>query len=74
MRRLPRRCAARHEAEMAEFQPQVPDWQLLERDGFPVERAYKFKNFAEALAFTNHVGELAEAEDHHPAILTNGAK
>lgn len=59
------------EAEIAEFQPQVPDWQMLERNGIPrLERLYRFKNFVEALAFTNRVGELAEAEDHHPAILT----
>ena len=24
----------------------------------------------EALEFTNRVGEMAEAEDHHPALLT----
>jgi len=49
----------------------VPDWQLLERNGIPqLERVYKFKNFVEALAFTNRVGELAEQEGHHPAILT----
>lgn len=58
------------EAEVAQFRPQVPDWQLLERNGIPqLERVYKFKNFVEALAFTNRVGELAEAEGHHPAIL-----
>ena len=28
------------------------------------------RGHAQALAFTNKVGELAEAEDHHPAILT----
>ena len=61
--------------EIAEFRPQVPDWQLLERDGIPrLERAYKFKNFAEALAFTIQLGELAEAEGHHPAILTEWGK
>lgn len=58
-------------AELAELQPQVPDWQLVERRGIPqVERVYPFKNFGEALTFTNRVGELAEAEGHHPAILT----
>ncbi len=58
------------EAEIAQFQPQVPEWQLLNRGGIPqLERVYKFKNFSDALAFTNRVGELAEAEDHHPAIL-----
>ena len=58
------------EAEVAEFRPQVPDWQVLDRNGIPqLERVYKFKNFVEALAFTNRVGEIAEAEGHHPAIL-----
>jgi 4a-hydroxytetrahydrobiopterin dehydratase len=57
-------------AEVAQFQPQVPDWQLLERNGVPqLERVYAFKNFRAALAFANRVGELAEAEGHHPALL-----
>jgi 4a-hydroxytetrahydrobiopterin dehydratase len=61
--------------EMAEFKLQIPDWQVLDRNGIPqLERAYKFKNFAAALVFTNQVGELAEAEGHHPAILTEWGK
>ena len=35
-----------------------------------VERVFTFNNFADALSFTNRVGALAEAEGHHPAILT----
>ena len=31
-------------------------------------RRWKFENFAQALAFVNRVGELAEAADHHPDI------
>lgn len=59
------------DAEIAEFHPQVPEWQIVGRDGIKhLERAFKFDNFAQALAFTNKVGELAEAEDHHPALLT----
>ena len=58
-------------AEMEELRPQVPDWELMERDGIPrLERVLRFANFAEALAFTNRVGVLAEAEGHHPALLT----
>jgi 4a-hydroxytetrahydrobiopterin dehydratase len=34
-----------------------------------LEREFKFKNFREALDFTNKVGELAEAEGHHPDIF-----
>ena len=59
------------EAEMAEYHPQVSDWQLIEREGIRhLERVFKFKNFVEALAFTDRVGALAEAEGHHPALLT----
>lgn len=35
-----------------------------------LEKVYKFKNFAEALEFTNAVGEIAEEQNHHPDILT----
>jgi len=59
------------EAELAEFLPEVPEWKIVEREGIQrLERVFKFKNFVQALAFTNRVGELAEAEGHHPAILT----
>jgi 4a-hydroxytetrahydrobiopterin dehydratase len=61
--------------EMAEFMPQVTEWQIVEREGIKrLERTFKFKNFVQALAFTNKVGELAEAEGHHPAILTEWGK
>ena len=44
----------------------VPDgWR--ESDG-ALEREFRFRDFAEALAFVNRVGELAEREDHHPDI------
>jgi 4a-hydroxytetrahydrobiopterin dehydratase len=49
----------------------VPEWQIVERQNIKrLERLYKFKNFAEALAFTDKVGALAESEAHHPALLT----
>jgi 4a-hydroxytetrahydrobiopterin dehydratase len=45
---------------------QVPDgWE--EVDG-ALQREFRFRDFAEALAFVNRVGELAEAEDHHPDV------
>jgi 4a-hydroxytetrahydrobiopterin dehydratase len=59
------------DAQIAEFHPQVPAWQVVERDGITrLERIFKFDNFVHALAFTNKIGELAEEEGHHPAILT----
>ncbi|HEY42936.1 MAG TPA: 4a-hydroxytetrahydrobiopterin dehydratase [Anaerolineae bacterium] len=42
------------------------DWQVI--DEHHLEKDYKFRNFQEALDFTNKVGALAEAVDHHPEI------
>lgn len=48
---------------------QLPDWDLVEEDGIKkLMRTFDFSNFAEALDFTNRVGEIAEAEGHHPII------
>jgi len=59
------------DAQIAEFHPQIPVWQVVERDSIKrLERVFKFDNFVHALAFTNKIGELAEEEGHHPAILT----
>lgn len=63
------------EAELAEYIPQVPDWHTVKVDGIDhLERTFTFPNFVEALAFTNKVGDLAEAEGHHPALLTEWGK
>lgn len=55
--------------EIAEFLKDVPEWKLVKKDGVKhLKRTFKFKDFAEALAFTNKVGEIAEEEGHHPVI------
>jgi 4a-hydroxytetrahydrobiopterin dehydratase len=41
-------------------------WRVV--DQHHLEKEYKFKNFREALDFTNRVGELAEEQGHHPDI------
>ena len=59
------------DAEIAELLPQLPEWQVVQREGIKrLERVFKFSNFAQALAFTDRVGEQAEEEGHHPALLT----
>jgi 4a-hydroxytetrahydrobiopterin dehydratase len=63
------------DAEIAQFLPQVPEWRVIERDGIKrLERVFKFDDFKQALQFTNRVGEIAEQEGHHPAILTEWGK
>lgn len=57
--------------QRAEFLAQLPEWQIISVDGVDhLRRCYGFKNFVEALAFTDRIGEIAEQEGHHPAILT----
>jgi 4a-hydroxytetrahydrobiopterin dehydratase len=55
----------RDEAER--LQAQAPDWELRD-DAHRIERTFRFRNFREALTFVGEVGELAEAEGHHPDI------
>ncbi len=48
---------------------------LAELDGWEIvkdhvlSRTFTFKNFVDALAWVNKVGELAESEGHHPDIF-----
>jgi 4a-hydroxytetrahydrobiopterin dehydratase len=42
-------------------------WRVV--DEHHLEKEFKFKNFREALAFANRVGELAESVNHHPDLL-----
>ena len=59
------------DAEVADMRPHVPQWQVVERDGVSrLERIFKFKNFVEALAFTNKIAIIAEEQGHHPLIVT----
>jgi len=55
--------------------PNIPDWNIIVVDGvMQLSREFEFRNFEQAMAFSNRVGEIAEAEDHHPAILTEWGK
>ncbi len=42
-------------------------WNVV--DEHHLEKEFKFDDFAQALAFTNRVGAVAEAEGHHPDIF-----
>ena len=57
--------------ELAELMPKIPHWSPIVVDGvMQLQREFEFKNFAQAMAFSNRVGEIAEQAGHHPAILT----
>ena len=53
--------------EIAPLLAQLEGWQVVEQHHLTKE--YVFPNFAEALAFVNRVGDLAETVGHHPDIF-----
>jgi 4a-hydroxytetrahydrobiopterin dehydratase len=57
--------------EVAQLKPEVSDWELLDDAGIPkLDRTFRFDDFAQALAFTNAIGDMAESEGHHPKLTT----
>lgn len=61
--------------QIRQMKADAPDWKLKGAEGVKrLSRVFKFKNFAQALAFTQKVGELAEQAGHHPALLTEWGK
>lgn len=73
------RCVACHRDspritpdEFDELSSLIPAWERVEVNGVPrLVRTFRFSNFAQALAFTNKVGQLAEEEGHHPLLETS---
>jgi len=53
--------------EAAKLLADVPGWEFA-KEARAINRRFKFKNFKQALAFVNKVGEVAESEGHHPDI------
>ncbi len=60
-------------AQAADFMPHVPGWEIDSQSKF-IHRTYTFKDFKEAMAFANKVGELAEEEGHHPDLKISWGK
>jgi 4a-hydroxytetrahydrobiopterin dehydratase len=55
----------REEAEA--LRAQTPDWELID-EAHRIRRKFRFGNFRESAEFVQEIGELAEAEGHHPDI------
>ncbi len=52
--------------------PEFAHWSVVNEHH--IVRTYKFPDFKSALAFVNRVGEIAEAQGHHPDILLTWGK
>ncbi len=63
-----------HEACQAHLKA-LPEWQIIEHDGImKLSRQFTFRNFADALAFSQRVGDVAEQAGHHPVLITEWGK
>jgi 4a-hydroxytetrahydrobiopterin dehydratase len=57
--------------ELKRLMSAIPDWEIVVVDGvMQLSREFGFGDFAQAMAFSNRIGDLAEDAGHHPAILT----
>ncbi|MEZ7812485.1 MAG: 4a-hydroxytetrahydrobiopterin dehydratase [Paracoccaceae bacterium] len=66
---------AANQVELDRFLLRHSDWLLQKAADYRfVERQYKFKNYAQALEFTNQVSAMAETEAHHPEITLSYGK
>ena len=52
--------------EIAQFLGELQGWEVV--DGHHLKKTYAFPNFRQSLALVNRIGEVAEAEGHHPDI------
>lgn len=53
-------------ADMQKYLSKLNDWRVVKEHH--LSKSYAFPDFKDALAFINRVGEIAEAEGHHPDI------
>jgi len=58
--------------ELRKLNKQLENWKIVKEHH--LEKEYKFKDFKEALDFTNKVGMLAEEQNHHPDIYLSYGK
>lgn len=57
--------------EFTQYLEAVEGWSVINADT-AIEKNFKFTDFPEALAFVNKVGDIAEAEGHHPDLFLHG--
>ena len=53
--------------EAQRYLRETPGW-VLDEDASRIRRKWKFRDFASAMEFARKVGELADAQGHHPDL------
>ena len=68
-------ATAMPESQCRRILENLPQWHIVTIEGTPrLKRSFSFPDFSSALAFTVQIAELAEADQHHPEILTAWGK
>lgn len=56
--------------ELDALRKDIPGWSVIDADGVQqLKKVFAFHDFIQALDFARVVGEVAEQEGHHPALL-----
>jgi 4a-hydroxytetrahydrobiopterin dehydratase len=64
-----------NEHDVNQLKAKLPGWVTYEKDAeLHLEKVYEFEDFRKAIAFTNQVAQVANEENHHPALLTEWGK
>lgn len=59
------------DTETEALMPQISTWTLAVDDGVrKLRRVFRFRRYRDALEFTSAVGAVADAEGHHPLLVT----
>ena len=58
--------------EVAKLLGQLEGWEVV--DEHHLTKRYTFPDFVSALTFVNHIGDVAEAEGHHPDLFLTWGK
>ena len=58
-------------SEIHKYLKKIDGWDVKKNkeEYFFLEKAFKFKNFKESQKFVNEVGNISEAQGHHPDII-----
>lgn len=59
------------DAEVEKRAAELSGWKVVDKS---LEKEYRFKDFAGALAFVNRLGEAAEEQGHHPDVFLTWGK
>jgi 4a-hydroxytetrahydrobiopterin dehydratase len=63
---------ALHGRELTDLAAELPGWTVVEEHH--LEKEFRFPDFRQALAYVDRLGEVAEAEGHHPDIFLTWGK